>query len=270
MKTLFELSDYKAWMKQRIRSLPRGGHGELSRIAQHLGVHVTLVSHILKADKDFTVEQGYLLTEYFGLTELETEFFILLVQINRAGNHKLHSFYNRQLGQLKTKSLDLQSRFNVDRRLSLEESSKFYSSWLYSAVRIFTSIHDGCTRSQIQSYFHLGDSETDEILEFLIECKLCQKQGDRYSVGPQTTHLPFGSTFLKSHLKNWRIKALESANGLSADEVMYSSCLSLSEKDFKMLREKMAALIQDVQLTVKTTIPSKMVVFNLDWSFLKP
>lgn len=270
MKSLFEIEDYKAWIKLRIKTLPHGGRGELSRIASHLRVHATLVSQVLKANKDFTIEQGYSLTEYFGLTELESEFFINLIQINRAGSHGLKKFFGKRLKELKRKSQDLQRRLPIDRQLTLEESANFYSSWVYSAVRVYSSIGSGKTFDEIRKHFNLSVGSAIHILSSLVDYGLCAKKDDLYMVGPRATHVAFPSPFLKSHLTNWRIKALESAANIQQEELMYSACLSLSKKDFETVRESMAELLKQIQLRVQQTEPEEIVIFNLDWCFLRP
>ncbi len=270
MKSLFELQDYKAWIHQHIRRLPHGGRGELSRIGKYLGIHVSLVSQILRGDKDFTVEQAHTLTEYFGLNEIETQFFVLLVQINRAGTHTLKSFFLKRRDQLIQFSHELKNRLPIDRQLNHEESAQFYSSWLYSAVRVYTSLDQGKTSEEVQKQFHLSPKASSDVLNFLLQVGLCGKEKDRYIVGPQSTHVPFGSPFLKSHLSNWRIKSLESMNELKTEEMMYSSCLSLSESDFTLIREQLAEMIKSIQAKVKETRSEKIVVFNLDWCFLRP
>ena len=270
MKSLFEIQDYKSWIKLRIKSLPHGGRGEISRMAQHLGVHVTLVSQILKGDKDFTIEQGYSLTEYFALNDLEAEFFVVLIQFNRAGTHGLRKFFEKRMGELIQKSQDLKKRLPFDRQLSTEESATFYSDWRFSAVRVFTSLEDGKTFEEIQKHFHLSIQQAHRIVDFLVSTGLCEKKNNFYHVGSQQTHVAFGSPFLKSHLSNWRNKAVESSDGLKIEELMYSSCLSLSRKDFALIKERLAEVVKSVQLAVKETDPQELVIFNLDWAILKP
>ena len=270
MRSIFEFEDYKTWMKAKIQLKPQNGRGEISRIAESLKVHVTLVSQILRGDKDFTVEQAHTIAEYFGINALETDYFMNLVQMNRAGTKPLKDFFKRQQAELKAKSLHLKNRVNVDRVLTTEESAKFYSSWIYSAIRVFCSIGNNKTKAEIGDHFQLKSLELNESVDFLLSAGLLKMNEQGYVVGPQRTHAAFGTPFLKSHLNNWRTKALESAHSLTQEELMYSSCLSISKKDFTTLREKLAQTVKEVNETVKSTEPEEMVVFNLDWTILKP
>ena len=257
-------------MKAKIQLKPQNGRGEISRIAESLNVHVTLVSQILRGDKDFTVEQAHSIAEYFGIYDLETDYFMNLVQANRAGTKPLRDFFKRQQTELKEKLLHLKNRINVDRLLTTEESAKFYSSWIYSAIRVYCSIGSSKSKAEIGDHFQLKSKELNEAVDFLLSAGLLKINDQGYVVGPQRTHAAFGTPFLKSHLQNWRVKALESAHALSQEELMYSSCLSISKNDFAKLRERLAETVKEVNETVKYTEPEEMVVFILDWTILKP
>lgn len=270
MRSIFEFDDYKTWMKAKIHLKPQHGRGEISRIAECLNVHVTLVSQILRNDKDFTIEQAHTIAEYFGINDLETDYFMNLVQMNRAGTASLKEFFKRQQAELKAKSLHLKNRLNVDRNLTTEESARFYSSWLYSAIRVYCSIGEGKTKEEIAIQFQLKNKELNDAIDFLISTGLLKLKDQGYVVGPQRTHAAFGTPFLKSHLSNWRTKTLESIHSLTPEELMYSSCLSISKKDFAILRERFAEAVKAVNETVQSTEPEEMVVFNLDWTLLKP
>lgn len=270
MRSIFEFDDYKTWMKAKIHLKPQHGRGEISRIAECLNVHVTLVSQILRNDKDFTIEQAHSIEEYFGINDLETDYFMNLVQMNRAGTTSLKEFFKRQREELKAKSLNLKNRINVDRTLTTEESARFYSSWIYSAIRVFCSIGEPKTKEDIGVKFQLNKKELNDAIDFLTSTALLNLKDQGYVVGPQRTHAAFGTAFLKSHLSNWRTKALESVHSLSAEELMYSSCLSISKKDFAKIRERFAEAVKEVNETVKSTEPEEMVIFNLDWTLLKP
>lgn len=270
MRSIFEFDDYKTWMKAKIQLKPQNGRGEISRIAEKLSVHVTLVSQILRGEKDFTIEQAHAIAEYFKINDLETDYFMNLVQLSRAGTAPLKEFFKRQQAELKQKSLHLKNRINVDRELTPEESARFYSSWIYSAIRVFCSIGNSKSKAEIGDQFHLSSKDLNEAVDFLLSAGLLKLSDEGYSVGPQRTHAAFGSPFLKSHLNNWRTKVIESAHALTANELMYSACLSISKKDFAMLRERFAETVKEVNNTVKSTDPEEMVIFNLDWTVLKP
>src|ERR1039457_3217815 len=82
---LFEFDNYKEFVRKKLRGTTNKGHGQYSRIAEHLSIHTSMVSQVFGGEKHLTFEQACGICNYFGFTELETDYFIALVQLDRAG-----------------------------------------------------------------------------------------------------------------------------------------------------------------------------------------
>src|ERR1700684_1559181 len=103
-------SSYKPYLEEYMAQLPKGGRGEINRMAEAMDVHPTLVSQVLRGDKDFSLEQAHKLCHHIGLLKLEKDYFILLVQFERAGSSDLRQYYKEKIDELKARSLDLKER----------------------------------------------------------------------------------------------------------------------------------------------------------------
>jgi hypothetical protein len=90
--TIFEFTDYKKFVLHTIESNPELGRGSVKKIAESLRVHPSLISQILKGLKDFNPEQANDVATFLGLDEEATEYFLCLVEIERAGTAKLKTF----------------------------------------------------------------------------------------------------------------------------------------------------------------------------------
>src|ERR1035437_7107143 len=132
--TIFTYSDYRSFFKAYLASLPKKGRGELSKVAQAIGVHSTLLSLILSGERDFSLDQVFDLAQYLELTDLEREYLFLLVQKERAGNARFKSFLKEKVKAAQTEALKIENRFEHEKRLSDEARAIFYSSWIFSAV----------------------------------------------------------------------------------------------------------------------------------------
>src|SRR4051794_12232451 len=94
---LFEHNCYKTFTLAWIKQMPRQGKGEIARISGRLKVHPSRLSQILHGPHELTLEQAAEFVDYLGLSELEAEFFLNLVQLARAGTEKLRSRLERSL-----------------------------------------------------------------------------------------------------------------------------------------------------------------------------
>lgn len=98
--SIFGYQDYKRYLLDRMLSLPKKGRGEMQRMACFLNVHATLISQILRGPRDFSLEQALELSQYLVLTQQETEYFLTLIEIQRAGSLRLKSFLERRRHRL--------------------------------------------------------------------------------------------------------------------------------------------------------------------------
>jgi uncharacterized protein (TIGR02147 family) len=263
--TIFEFDDYKLYLRGWMRSRPHRGRGEVLRLAKAIGVHSTLVSQVLNGPKDFTLEQTQALGEHLGLIATESEYLMNLVQRERAGTPKLKKHFAGQLEKLKTQSLELSQRVKRDRVLSDLESARFYSDWIYSAVGLQTSVKGFDSIEKLAEHFGLPRAKMAEMVQFLLSAGLLHDHDGRLEMGAQRTHLESGSPFLKQHHVNWRLRSMQKASGLSADELMFTAPMSLSRKDFLKLREQLVGLIQSVFELAKDSEAETLACLNIDW-----
>jgi len=267
---IFEAKSIKAFLRGRIELLPRRGRGEASRIAKHLGISSTLMSHILAGARQLTVEQGELLTEYLSLSPLEADFFLFQLQLERAGTTRLQSYWRKKLEKVRQESKVLVNRVERQRVFTESEKAVFYSSPIYSAVRLYTSTRDrGRTLDEISRRFTLSRVQVGKVIAFLVETALVEERGGYYQMGPQSTHLEKDSPHVVKHHTNWRLKALQCAESLGDSELMFTSPASLSRDDFEILRERMVLFVKDYLKTAQASPAEEVACFNLDFFWVR-
>lgn len=269
MSAFLESLNYRELIKDYLKRQPKNGRGELAKFAKHLGVNSTLISQVMSGSRDFSHEQALELAQHMGFSDLETEYFVLLVQYEKAGTQNLKSFLKKRIDLLKEQSRKLEKHYNYDRKLSDEERSVFYSSWLYSAVRLFTSIGDeGKTLHEICERFQIERQKVAEILRFLVQSGLCNENNGKYKIAVQNTFLEQGSPFFLKHHSNWRIKAIQKSEALSSQEMMFTSPMSLSKDDFNLMREELAKLLKKFSVLVKNSPAEEIACLNIDFFWI--
>src|SRR3989338_9747663 len=96
-RPIFAYRDYKAYIKQELTQRQGKGRGEKARVAQAMQSQGAFVSQVLHGHADLSLEQACLASEYFGHTKEECRYFLLVVQLGRAGSAKLKSHLLEQL-----------------------------------------------------------------------------------------------------------------------------------------------------------------------------
>ena len=267
--SVFEFQDYRKYLRAFLESLPRKGYGGVNRVAGHLGVNSSLVSQILGGHKDFSLEQAQELCSFIGLSGVEADYFLLLVQKERAGTKKLKSYFDEKIEEARRRSLKVSQRMPQDRKLTDQERAVFYSSWLYSATRLFSSLGQGASVDDVAARFDISRARAAEILEFLRDKGLCVVEKDKFRMGPQRTHLETGSPFLARHHANWRMKAVQRAEDVAEEEVMFTGPLSISKRDFAAVKEQILSLLKSASDRVTASDPEEIACLNVDLFWIR-
>ena len=266
----FSHNDYRSFIREILEKRPRKGRGELQKMAQYLRIHTTLMSQIMSGLRELTEEQTFDLCSYFELTEAESEYFQLLVKIERAGTQNYKLFLKNKLKEMREEVQKVSKRFSKTDELSDQQKSVFYSSWIYSAIRLYCSTkEEGRSLEEVMQYFQISRTKAAEHLEFLVSCQLCENKNDLYQMGQRLTYIDRGSIYFLKHHLNWRMKSIERSEVATPDEKLYTVTMSVSQNDFLRIKEEISKLLSEIVKITKTTEAEKLVCFNCDLFFIE-
>lgn len=248
---LFEFENYKAYLKQVLDSKPGRGRGERTRMAEAIGCHTAYISLVLNKDVHFSPEQAAQLNRYLNHSTEESRFFLLLVQLARAGTPLLKSHFKEEISRIRQSRLDLKNRLEFKKALSIEDQATYYSAWYYAAVHVLVSVPGCRTREGLARYLGLSPRRISEILRFLSSAGLVQQHGDQYQVGNTSIHLPADSPLHAKHHTNWHLRALQALEEPRELDLHYSSAVSLAKEDLPKVRSILVQAIEEIRKVVR-------------------
>lgn len=263
--SIYEFDNYKHFVVETLKKMPKKGYGQFKQIASHLSVNSVIVSQVFKGSRQLNLENALDLAEYLGLNENESEYFVLLVELERAGTHKLKRHFKNRLEKIKLRSTELSRRVVQDRVLSEEERAVFYSSWYFSGIRLLTDIKGFDSVDSISEYLKLPRSTVKRALEFLLETGLCIEEKNKIKMGPKSTHLDAASPFIARHHTNWRLRGIQNLEPLSDNELFYSGPMSLSMEDSLWVRKELVTFIERIVEKAKKSNSEQVACLNIDW-----
>lgn len=262
---VFDYTDYRNYLRDYLHSLPHRGYGQLAVISRALSLNPSTLTLVLQDQKDFTPEQANDLCEHLGFTELESQYFMNLVALSRAGKANLKTRIQSQLLQLKKRSKELKARIPPQTELSEEAKAIFYSQWYYSGVRLLTSIDGFNSVDTISSRLQLPRNTVKRVLDFLVITGLCIEHKGKFKMGPQSTHIGSDSPLVSRHHQNWRQKAIERADRISGDELIFTSPVSISRDAIPEVRKKLVRTIEDCFKIIDPSACEELMCLSLDW-----
>lgn len=268
--TLTKHSNYRDVLRGLIQTKPRNGRGEIANISNFLGVTPTLVSQILSGSRELSLEQAIQIAQYFELTEMERDLFITQVLKERSGTQALEKYWSQKLFKLKEESETVKVKFKAQKELSDEVKSIFYSSYLYSGVRIFCSLKGGKTLEDICKKFDIPRDRALNIINLLTKNNLLVEAKGVYTLGLQNVHVSKESPYVSMHHRNWRAKAAEYIEDANKNDLFFTCPCSLDEEAYSKLKETILNLIEETGKRVRESDPKKFVCLNIDLFQITP
>ena len=265
MKTIFDFDDYKSWVQHTVKLSERGGRGAYKRIADALKVNTSMVSQVFKGNKDLSIEGALELAHHFGLSAAETDFFVALVDLSRAGTARLRTFRRRRLEALRKQSQDIAQRLPPSEELRESDKAVFYSHWYYAAISLICGIDGVDSAQSIARALNLTLSPVRSALDFLLASGLVKERTGKLAMGTARTHIPHSSPLAARHHLNWRIKNVSRAESLAENELMFTSPMTLSAVDAARVRAQLVDLISNVSKIVEPSPSEELWSLNLDF-----
>ncbi|MEZ0391573.1 MAG: TIGR02147 family protein [Pseudobdellovibrionaceae bacterium] len=262
---IFNFNDYKKFVQNWLEKQPKRGHGYYAKMAEALGISAVMVSQVFSGSKNLSLEHGFLLADFLGLNTAEKSYLLLLINYEKAGSHHLREHFKNEIKQIqKEKTENLKAIVGEDISLSETDKAIFYSSWLYSAIRLQTSIEGFQSVEALVKRFQLPREEIMSKLNFLVEKKLCLLSEDGYRMGPQRTHLEANSPYIKPRQVSWRVKAFEKMEMPKSSYLFYTAPMSISEEHYTELRRRLTEVIAELGSKITQRDPEKLACLNID------
>lgn len=265
MKTsVYEYRDYKESVVELINSMAGEGRGRRKELADHIGCQISHITNVLSGGGHFNQEQAEAAANYFGFNQAETEFFLLLVQFNRAGTSRLREVYLRMLDERQQKHSALKNRLSMPDSLKDREENVYYGSWQYGAIHVLLSIPDFQNREAISARLELPLSRVDAVLSFLVETGLCRKEGSKYLPARPLIHLDKSSHLIARHHTNWRLRTIDNLDLTDDSDLHYSSVFTLSKSDYPKVQEIMSKALAEALKVITASPEEHAAVMCLD------
>lgn len=243
-KEIFYYLNYKAYLNDFIRNKPGKGHGFRTVMAEALNCKVAFVSQVLNKGAQFSLEQGEAINRLFEHTPGESDYFLLIIQYERAGTHFLKERIKTQIDRFIEKRQVLKERVDIKQSLSVEDQATYYSHWYYAIIHMLLTLENFQTREAMIKYTNLPAEKVAEVLDFFVRIGIAKYANGKYSPGNSRLFLGNDSPLISKHHTNWRMQAINSLDRNLKTDLHYSSVVSIAAADAVKIKE---ALIKGME-----------------------
>lgn len=270
MDALYSFQDYRDYLSHWAEESPKGGHGSRKRISEYLRCQSAFISQVLHKTTHLTLEHAERLNEFLEHDALESDYFLLLVQMQRAGSKKLQDYFRKKVEEIHARRLVLKNRIKgSEREITDAVKQKYYSQWYFGAIRLLLTIPAMQNKESLVRHLKLPRSTINEAIAFLEESGFISRVGDdRFIVSEQHLHLGNDSPLIVKHHLNWRLKAMQSLELEREHDLHYSLGMTISQSDVGKLKAMVVEFVESVQ---KIARPSEaQVLCGLCIDFFEP
>lgn len=265
LESLFRFNSLRTFLRHWIDTYPTGSWGLIGQMAEAARISPTMLSLILKGEKNMSQEQALSLAQFMALNEKEIDYFLLLADLEKAGTENLRRRIEKKLKNSQELALQLKNRIQTDITLDDEAKAIYYSHWYYTAIRNILAIDGFDTPPQIANHLNLSVQTVQKVVEFLIEHGLCKKVNGKLTYGFAQTHIDSNSLFVSRHHQNWRQRGFFKMERNAPEDLFFTSPMSLSTEAARTIRKLLPDFIEKVQKTAGPSDSEKAYCLNIDW-----
>lgn len=221
--------------------------GMRSKLAKYLNCQTGYISQVLTGNTNFSLEHAIQVNRFLSHSEEEADFFMLLVEYERAGSDELRDFYQLKIKKILKSRNEIKNRIKVNSNITVSDFVEYYSHWYYSAVHVLVSIPEFQTKTAISSKLNLNSYQLNKALEFLCAKELINQDGDQFTIGKARIHLDNKSPMIFKHHTNWRMEAIKTLESNDPTDLHYSSVITLSVKDVQKIKKTLLKMLEDIE-----------------------
>ena len=253
MEDLFKCSKYRDFLR---RCFPGKGdkRGRRRDLAKALSCQTSFISLVLTDRAHFNEDMLFKSAQFLRLNSKETEFFLVLYHLERAGSSVLRSYYQSKIKEALEARSQVKERVGPTPSIPSEIQAEYYSNWTYAAIHTVVMNPETRDIASIAKKLNLGTAIVKENIEFLEKWHFLNRIGTQYEPGMNRVHLSADSPFIIQHHRNWHLEAMRAVGEKNDLNLNYSGALSMSKADAETIKEILLSAIGTIE---KQIAPSK-------------
>jgi len=261
---IFRFESYREYLRRQIEA-NSGQRGYLTKLAKGANCQKSYLTLVVRGEVHFTPEHAMGLAEFWGLSDLESDYFLDLVSFERASTPSLRAKLKKRLVELQKANSDLGKRYSESGIDSSEAQAIYYSAWHMSAIHVTLSIPGTQSAEEISEKLQLPLEIVRTGLAKLREIGVVKNDGSKWKAAKGNLHVGKDSMFNSLNHQNWRTRAVADSQRKDSAGLHYTAVQSVSRDDFRKIRE---LLLKSIDQQRKIVAPSKdeiLATFCCDW-----
>ncbi len=244
-----------------------GVRGYQTLMAQAAGCQRSYLSQVLHGSIHITPDHAAGLCIFWSLPQLDTDYFLNLVALARAGSPHLKKILQDKQRDIKRQASDLSQRLKSVQALNEEMCAAYYSSWHWAAIHMLTSIKRYQTPQLIAERLSLPIALVNETLAGLERMGMIKRQRPGgWKPTQNDMHLPIESIHNVVNHFSWRQRAtahMQLSRGFT--DIHYTGAHTMSLRDAEKIKELLRQALTDSREIIKPSPEEECFAMMVDF-----
>lgn len=260
---LFQFKDYRAYIESKLKS-DGFGRGEKSKLAVHLNCQPSFISQVLKGVNTLSLEQAFRINTFLKHSEIEQNYFMTLVESDKAGTVDLKKYYTKKLQEIAEQAKLIQNRITYE-ELSETDTLEYYNNWNHVRIHHLSNIPKFRNISELKKKMDLSEQEFTKCLNFLLDKKLLIKNDkNELEMGFKKLYIKKESPIVNfAHIKA-RLENINSLKEAGPEALNFGANLTISNKNYSVFRNKLVQVLEELYTLVEEEEPERMCSVIID------
>jgi uncharacterized protein (TIGR02147 family) len=258
--SIWDFGNYKEFLTFVIQE---GKRGLISRLAEAAGCQRSYLSNVLRTHIHLMSDQVFGICRYLGLDPSETNYFLLLLEKDRAATPSYRQHLEGKMRELQKEHEDLANRLDRKPLQNETDQIRYYSAWYYSAIHILVSIHRFQSVATISRVLGLDPELTHEALQELAAMGLVKRSGAQWSFLSGDIHVPKDSPLVSLHHNNWRQRAVLRSQA-KKEGIHFTMVQAVSKQVAAEIKHKILKSIEDASAIAGPSESEELIYLGID------
>ncbi|MBN8536903.1 MAG: TIGR02147 family protein [Deltaproteobacteria bacterium] len=264
---IFSFIEYKKFLTA-VFKLNNKIRGMYKMMAAAANCQASYISQVMRRGSkvQLTPEQAFGVSQFFLLSPKERDYFLLLVDLERAAPGPLKKLLTEKVKSIQSNALEIGNILERPMIENKEELVRFFSTWMYSYIHILTSIPEYQSTEAISKKVNISVDSVLSILSDLENMNYIQRENGLWKYSGKLGHIDAKSRFIGNHHNNWRQQALLDVQlNPSPESVHFTGVYSISSSDYVKIRSCVLECLKEVNSIALSSGTEEVIIFCCDF-----
>ncbi len=239
------------------------GRGTRLKLAKFLDCQPSFISQVLSGRNELSLEHAHKMNLFFNHSNEESQYFINMVLLAKAGTFELQKFLREQLRNLRESQMQIHKVIE-SRELHRDDLLYYYSNWLCISAHMLVTIPHFRDPAALKEKLGANETEFAETVNFLTRTGLIKARDGRFEVGEAHVHLKKTSPYAQSASVMTRLKVLDRLKLSDPRAMNFTANFTISKKAYDALRKTILDFVVQLDEHIKSEQPEEFCTLVLD------